>query len=74
MKKLLIIVCCCLLFKSSLAQDTWKERSEFYDVFKTVFESTKEGNTDQLVNKLPEINEKFRAFYKSIDEKFSRKR
>ncbi|WP_439506186.1 hypothetical protein [Sediminibacterium sp.] len=67
MKKLLILL---LLGFTSLqfviAQDTWKERADFYEVLNTVLQNAEKGDIDPALSRLDELKSKYSIFHKSI--------
>ncbi len=72
MKKL--ITCSLLfLFSSNLAfaQEVWKERAEFFDVFEDIFLSAQLGDFRPIKERHEELAKKLSPFYKSIMEKFT---
>ncbi len=68
MKKILASVLLFLFYSTIVgAQEVWKERSEFYEVFNSVFTSAKNGNTKPLLDRYKEMEKKYLIFDKIID-------
>jgi hypothetical protein len=72
MKKIILVAFLSFISNLVLAQDTWKERTEFYEMLNASILSAKEGNTDAVVAKHTVFTEKFRAFISSCNEKLDK--
>lgn len=53
------------------AQDTWKERADFYAVFNDVLLSAEKGDIDPALNRFDELKSKYSVFHKSIMQTFT---
>lgn len=72
MKKIFILLflnCINLQFVS--AQDPWKERADFYEVFNVVLLSAEKGDIDPALNRFDELKSKYSVFHKSIMQTFT---
>ncbi|MFY8024999.1 MAG: hypothetical protein ACOVNO_06595 [Sediminibacterium sp.] len=66
---LLFLGCINLQFVS--AQDPWKERADFYEVFNVVLLSAEKGDIEPALKRFDELKTKQSIFYKSIMQTFT---
>lgn len=72
MKKIfLLLFLVCINIQFLVAQDTWKERSDFYEVFHTVLVNAEKGDIDPALNRFDELKSKYSIFHKSIMQTFT---
>lgn len=53
------------------AQDTWKERADFYEVFNDVLLSAEKGDIEPVLNRFDELKTKYSVFHKSTMQTFT---
>lgn len=72
MKKIfLLFFLGCINLQFVIAQDSWKERADFYEVFNIVLLSAEKGDIDPALNRFDELKSKYSVFHKSIMQTFT---
>lgn len=71
MKRLILLVVIAFAHNCLMAQDTWKERADFFEVFNLVLLAAQEGNTEPVIQKIDELKSKCFAFTRNAREKLA---
>lgn len=71
LSKFFLLFLGCINLQLVAAQDTWKERADFYEVFNSVLMNAEKGDIDPALKRFDELSSKYSSFHKSIMQTFT---